>query len=225
MLLTILCSCTNKNNADDYANAYYNVVINLIDQYGFYDEDEEYEWQSNMGFIRGDLIDFESDGIPELVCIYRKEYFHNICIYRYQDNQAILLVDELTGDSILGDNWSDIRFTDIDGITYILTQKCDWGRTEYINIYTVNKGVLETLKFHADAQVIENRGPHVEHYLNCLINEVTVSENEYRTQKEFYYKDFAYWMIDYEQDDAIQFIKSLATEAGISDNEIDNLIN
>ncbi len=226
----------NESTAKTYANAYYNIIKDLIEQYGFYDEYDEFGWQYDMGLVRGELIDFEEDGIPELVCLYKKEMFHNIRIYHYSNNQAELLVDELTGDYLLGDNCSDIYFTKIDGKPYILTQNCDWGRIERIKVFTLDIEELQTIEFYADANVIDETYPQVEQYLNCVINGKSVSEEEYIDQKEYYYQDTQnkiYWRYikdddgyhDYEQADAVEFIKSLAADAGISETEVDDVLS
>lgn len=209
-----------------YSAAYYDVVEGIIDQYGFYTNSSMYCCQ---GFVRGYLIDFEGDGIPELVCIYGKWYFENVRIYRYTGGQAVLLVDELTGNAILGDNWSDIYYNIIDEKPYILTQNCDWGKTEKIKIFTVDKGALVTTEFYADALIFHEC---IIHYFNCRINDKNVSEDAYIAQKEYLYKDAQSWGYekengdwhDYDKDDAIWFIKSLAADAGVGDAKVDALL-
>lgn len=225
---------TPTNISVPYSKAYFDIVVSLIREYGFYTKNERF---GDMGFIRGDLIDFEKDGIPELVCIYRKEFFNNICIYTFSENHAALLVDQLTGDSILGDNFSQIKYAEIDNVQYILTQKCDWGKVERIYVYTVNGNLLHTTELYAETQIKEeDNGPFIDSYLNCRINNKSVTEEEYITQMEYFYKDYKKTIMwdrikenddirDYTKDDAIQFVVTLANDAGNKEDEALKLVN
>jgi hypothetical protein len=216
----------NESASKSYAKAYYDVVANIINHVGFYSENDDYEWQYDMGFVRGDLIDFDGDGIPELVCIYRKEYFHNVSIYRYSNDQAELLVDELTGNSIIGDNISHIFFDNINGKPYIDTENCVWGKEENIKIFSVENGKLIIKTFNAQAEV--NDG--LKRYFKCIIDGDSVSLEDYIAQKEYY--NGVYWnqifengeYRDYTKDDAVKFIKSLANDAGIREDKVNNLL-
>lgn len=218
----------SESSSKPYAKVYYNVIANLINQLGFYTENDEYMWGDDMGFVRGDLIDFDGDGTPELVCIYRKEYFHNVAIYHYADNQAKLLVDELTGDAITGDNTSQIYFGNINGKPYINTENCVWGEKENIRIFSIENGKLKIKTFKADAEVDDV----LKRYFNCMIDSNFVTQEDYILQKKFYDND-VYWnqiiengeYRDYTKDDAVKFIKSLALDAGISEQLVNTLLN
>lgn len=217
----------------EYAKAYYDVITRLISQYGFYYDDADYEW-GQMGFYRGDLIDFENDGIPELVCIYRREYFHNICIYRYTGNEAVLLADELAGDSILGDNWSDIRYNQTNRKPYALIQDCDWGEFERIKVFLIENGALITKIFTSDVtpEEDENGAPYVK-YLTFHIDGREVTEDEYFKQKEYYLESAIWWAglsedgeyRAYEKDDAAKFVKMLAASAGVGEAQVNELLS
>lgn len=216
-----------KVDSKEYSKAYYDVVASIIKQYGF----SAYNSTKGlfMGFQRGDLIDFDQDGVPELFCVYAKELHLNICIYRYDGSKAELLVDKLTGNSLLGDGTASIEFANINGKSYILSQDCVRRKTEIINIFTVDNGKLQTITFTADVQLKEET---VVHYLHCMIDGNNVSEEDYIAQKKYYYKKTSVWddVIEngkyrvYTRDDASRFIKSLASTAGVSESEVNVLL-
>jgi hypothetical protein len=210
-----------------YSAEYYQVIKTLINEYGFYSEDEQY---GKMGFLQGMLIDFEDDGTPELVCIYRKDFFCNVSIYRYTADGIVLLQDVSTGDSLFGDNISAISFAYVDGKHYLVTQNCDWSKTERVYVFSVEKGVLQTKSFYAESDT-EDIAPPVYKLYNCKIDNEDVTEETYTTEKEYYYQNALNWnqLNDgdtyrfYEKNDAVQFITLLATDAGISRDDVDNI--
>ncbi len=210
----------------NYSKAYYDVIADLIHQYGFL----EYHDEGPAGLYRGDLIDFENDGVPELVCVFRKDYFHTVSIFRYENGKAEELVSELAGESADGYLLSEIRFAEIDGKHYILTQNNDSAKSEKIKALTVENGALKTEVLCADTEGGKEAG--VSQYLNCRIDDKSVSEEEYSSRKENYYRNATFWyeIIDEDgnrcdpEDYDVQLIKSLAAGAGISEGEVNKLV-
>jgi hypothetical protein len=104
---------------------------------------------------------------------------------------------------------------------------------ERIIAYTVENDTLSTITFNADAKVVDDESRYVERYLNCMINEKAVSENEYIAQKDIYYQNSLSWLFikengenrNYERQDAVDFIQILAANAGIDENESLKLVS
>lgn len=184
-----------------------------------------------LGFYQGKFIDFDNDGVPELFCGYYKEFNPNICIYHYDGRKVVLLADKLTGNVLIGEGTCYIEYADIDGKPYILWQ--DWEKEavkkEVINIWTVKNDELRTKRFQANVQLKEES---ILHYFNCMVDDEKVSEEEYNFQKKVYYQKSLKWhkvnengkYRDYTKDDASQFIKSLASTAGVSESEVNALL-
>jgi hypothetical protein len=168
-----------------------------------------------------------SSPVPSAISIgkpYAGAYYNIVA-----DNQTELLVDELSGNAMTGDNCSDISFVTVDGKRYVAIGNCDWGAIERIKIFTIENGVLKVKKFNADAEMDDV----LKGYNNCTIDDKPVTEEEYIAQKAYYLNgDGVLWSgveengkyRNYTKDDAIQFIKSLAADAGISEESVNTLL-
>jgi hypothetical protein len=206
------------------------VVSGVIKKYGFYIEDPVY-----YGFLRGDMIDFDNYGMPELVCIYQKrgtvQDRQSVSIYRYKNDAAELLIDKQTGNGIFLGGEPCVEFAYIDGKTYIITEDSVRGKTENLYIYTVENGMLKTINISADFTLKKDEDYTVNHYLNCTIDGKSVSEEEYRAQRDYYRKDALKWLYvdaskrsSYSKGYEALCIKNLAKNAGISESEVSELL-
>lgn len=167
----------------DTNNSYMDVVNETILKFGNYSSNDFYA----TGTIYGEFIDFDGNGIEEMLLIYKeknseKSNWANILIYGYQDNKLVkLLDDELHGELGQTDVSYHIVIKEMDGKTYLVynaaAPKVKNGDCEIIKVFTVENGLPKFDIYYDETLPWWNNFEFI--YTKCTINNVEVSEEEY----------------------------------------------
>lgn len=201
--------------AHDYGKAYYAAIQELSDEFGFYenivkvgywDYDSNYEF---YGFCDGRLMDFDKDGIPELIVVSKESdnvVERTAYIYRFDGEKAEQVFEMVAGNSIYGDNVAYIEHRSIENQDCLWVENCDWGDYENIKAFTIENGVPIIRTFNADETADMESGPQ---YDNCKIDGESVSTEAYLAEKERY--QYVDWCQGFTKEEALEFIETLKT--------------
>jgi hypothetical protein len=94
----------------------------------------------------------------------------------------------------------------------VLTQNCERASKEVLSAYTLESGILVTKTFVSEV-LLEDVAPPEYTYINCYIDGISVSADEYKKEKMRYYDRAVYWMETdsgyYGQNEAHAFLEML----------------
>jgi len=177
--------------------AYYELIESKIEEYGvgyndggFYEGEFESYWRGvYRGIIHAELIDFNNDGLPELVIIYNNGIGLGAdlwSIYGYTESIEKYYEAYSGGDG--GSSYDISIAVSSDGIRYL---DCYEGYVVYDyeifeHYYTVRDGAWVTALSRSFAITSESRFDYdrEEYEWEWLVNGISVSENEYNAAEE-----------------------------------------
>lgn len=162
-----------------YLAVYRQIVADMIDQYGEFCADPD--TQVITGLKYGELIDFENDGVPELLLLCDQTAY----LYRYDGAGAAQLLCEPVGISFgCTDVSYYIHVSEAVGKTYLIVDHSTDGWTEDDwTAYTVEAGALRTVNYFARTDGY-NDYPDTEFLVNCKIDGNRVSAEDYLTERD-----------------------------------------
>ena len=163
-----------KNDDGNYLDAYYSVVSDFINQYGEYEKDPE--TSAITGLKYGELIDFERDGVPEMLLVCDRTAY----IYRFNGSRAEELLSTPIGS---GFGQTDVSYYiyvgNVDGQEYIIVDNTtdEWCEDNWM-AYTVREGIVYEIHYLARTDGY-NDYPGTEFLTTFTINDESVSSDEY----------------------------------------------
>ena len=177
---------------------YYELIESLIDDYGVgynqvsngYEGDLDFWWRSvYRGIVYAELIDFDYDGIPELIVIFNNGVGLGADlwnIYGYNRNIELYYSTYSGGD---GGSYSEIEIAlSSDGARYLVCVDNYevYDNELYYSYYTVEDGAWYTALTRSFSITDESRhGSNREGFQwQWLVNGYEVGENEYETAAE-----------------------------------------
>lgn len=154
--------------------AYEEIVAQMIDQYGEFGTDPDTGGISGLKY--GELIDFENDGVPEMLLLCDRELY----LYGYDGSAAYTLLDVPVGSSFGQTDVSyEFRISNTDGSTYLIVDDTtdEWAQDKW-GAYTVRQGGVYEIQFLAWTDG-NNDTPEIEYLTDCTINGETVTQQYY----------------------------------------------
>ena len=163
-----------KDNNTDYLEAYYSVVSDFIYQYGEYVKDPD--TSAITGLKYGELIDFEKDGVPEMLLVCDRTAY----IYGFDGSKAVELLNTPIGS---GFGQTDVSYyvyiSYVNGQQYLIVDNVDDGWCEdNFMAYTVSDGEVYQMHYAAWTDG-NNEYPSTEFLTSFEINDEAVSADEY----------------------------------------------
>jgi hypothetical protein len=165
----------------DYKTAYLDALGTLVCTYGKYEIDSETGMVNGLKF--GELIDFESDDVPEMLCICDRTAY----IYGFEDGAAAELLAVPIGSAYGHTDVSNcIHTNEADGKIYVIVDDTDdeWTEDRW-TAYTIEDGAAVWKDFFAQTDG-SNEIPD-DASLRCFsIDNVEVTSDKYFAQKSLY---------------------------------------
>ena len=167
-----------------YRAVYSEIVADMIAQFGKFYADPD--TQMITGLKYGELIDFENDGVPELLLLCDQTAY----LYRYDGAGAAQLLCEPVG---IAFGCTDVSYyihvSEAVGKTYLILDHSTDGWTEDDwTAYTVEGGALRTVNYFARTDGY-NDYPDTAFLVNCKIDGNLVSAEDYLTERELLRKN------------------------------------
>ena len=167
----------NSESLQDAYTAYYNTLTKAIEEYGFGDDEYGYS-----GVVHAELIDFNNDGMPELLFLYVDEaldmdIWTGIKVYGYLDGIVCHY-----SNSFYPNHESFGIATGIDGLSYLCYREYDSYEVYYIYYSVVRsqwKQVLVLYWVDADWDGGWNQEWGGDYEINYYVNGNSVSEQAY----------------------------------------------
>lgn len=166
-------------STDAYRAVYRKIVADMIAQYGEFCADPD--TQAINGLKYGELIDFENDGVPELLLLCDRMAY----LYRYDGAGAMQLLCEPVG---IAFGCTDVSYyvhiSEAVGKTYLILDHSTDGWTEDDwTAYTVEGGALRKVNYFARTDG-DNDYPDTEFLVNFKIDGNRVSAEDYLAERE-----------------------------------------
>ena len=168
-----------QQDAGAYRSVYSQIVADMSAQYGEYYADPD--TGAITGLKYGELIDFENDGVPELLLLCDLTAY----LYRYEDGVATQLLCEPVGAAFgCTDVSYYIQISEALGKTYlILDHSTDgWAEDDW-TAYTLEAGTLHKVNYFARTDG-NNDYPDTAFLVNCKIDGNRASAEDYLTERE-----------------------------------------
>lgn len=167
---------TKDEEAIDYKTLYLEEFNSLIDRFGKYDDSES--GNAVKGVKYGDLIDFDGDGIPEMLVAHDSR----VLLYRIENGEVKSIYDERAGDRYLGREIFSISINrDTDPPCLIVYRSEHILAEDRAEILTVKNGEIQKQEICARVRdgVEDEDTVEEEEFENFSIDGETVTEEEY----------------------------------------------
>lgn len=160
-------------------SAYLDVLNEAVAKYGEYTAGE-YQTSTGVGYVN--LVDFDGDGINELIYCVGETHDYTYHIYGYKDGGAVLL-DEGSMEAHGGDSNWEISILYNSAKSRLITYRYDgpYANSTYMTVGEYNDGVWTNLKdvFVSEYCEIEPGGSY---YMNYYVNNEQVDESEFNNR-------------------------------------------
>ncbi|NLT64191.1 MAG: hypothetical protein GXY01_06960 [Clostridiales bacterium] len=162
----------------DYKELYLDKVTEFVGKYGEYDIDPD--TQAVNGVKYGELIDFENDGVPEMLLICNRTAYIFGCV----GSDIVELLNTPIGTAF---GCTDVSYflniSEVDGKTYIIADNTTAGWSEdNWTAFTVEDGAVTKKQFFAKTDG-NNDYPDIEFLNSFYIDGSEVSSEEYLSQR------------------------------------------
>ena len=222
-----------EDNTTAMYGAYFSVLLDLIDRYPIGEMPQK-------GFARIDLIDFDSDGVEEMVCIYSDAPWYETAaylgdtfpiagIYQFSDNQAQLVFERRSG--LGSDNGVFLEYVKKEGQTYLCVGSDIYYHPE-IHLCTFANGDFVEEIFVSEKNTIFDENAPPPEYFNSFISGEPVSGEEFgqrieeygdlgwRNISKIYDLDTNFYIGDYQLDNLLQTLLDIGQKAGHYDETV-----
>ena len=160
-------------------SAYLGVLNDAVEKYGEYTAGE-YQKSTGVGYVN--LVDFDGDGVNELIYCVGETHDYTYHIYGYKDGSAVLL-DEGSMEAHGGDSNWEISILYNSAKSRLITYRHDgsYMNSTYISVGEYSDGEWNTLKdiFVEDYCEVEPGGAY---YMVYYINNEQVDESEFNNR-------------------------------------------
>jgi len=164
---------------------YYDILSKIVSQNGFEGDFFEY---SGLTYV--ELIDFDRDGIDELVCIFRDgEYVPKLQVYQYLNGHVVKIIDQYSG--LASDNIPLIQFIRKGNQRFVCIGEDNlYVSYQNLQVYGIEQHQLVETQFYCDYDVdrgilegdVDNNGEEAIKLINCTIDGQPVMRAEYEMQ-------------------------------------------
>ena len=194
VLLVVLVSFAILVSVYTYSYSdYQKIVQNVIDKYGIFEQEGSYG-EIYTGLIYGEFIDFDNNGVEEMILVYRdkesSQGWGTVAVYSITNKKAQQIFScQIDSRLTQTDASYGISYSIKDDGTYLMVDTVRQnppqdGWNEKRVVFTIKDKLRvcdvlygETLDFMEYGEII---------YTKCLINEKNVSIDEYKTIKSLY---------------------------------------
>ncbi len=139
---------------EDVNKAYADVIAAIIQEHGIFEEARDSNGWDRVypkGFFYGELIDFDQDGIDEMVCAYSPDGVKVLIrVYQFDGKRAQLLMEQKLGIGFFQtDEGGAISYLELDGRHYLIIEIGQNEDREHILIITTSDRQLTVKEFLA----------------------------------------------------------------------------
>lgn len=163
-----------------YTECFKKDIEAVISRYGKYVNVDDTGYINGLKY--GTLIDFEKDGVPELLLLHDC----TVEIYRFDGKESNRIFSDELGSRYLQSDVSTTFGLNTESDTpYVIVyhSKSSWV-SEALTVFTLKKGQNVIKKFYADIGEEEPEYPLTDGFVNFKINNKDVSEAEYKSERE-----------------------------------------